>query len=177
VLTIAAKMRWIIGVFALSSLAACLQIGMPGDSSGASSSGGSAGASADAGVTATGTSCGTDPGSGVTLCLGISSCPTVAVDPDQLPGCGYRISGNVIDLECLCDDSLCPVGSAASCADAKALLQDQTSQGVCAEVADGKCTTVSQTPANTSSNTASSCDKDCRDECSGDPGCLTLCGC
>ncbi|HEY4104103.1 MAG TPA: hypothetical protein VGM44_09435 [Polyangiaceae bacterium] len=170
-------MRFIVCVLAFLPLAACLQIGMPGDSSSGSASGGSAGASADAGVTATGTSCGTDPGSGITLCLGSSACPAVLVDPDQLPGCGYRISGNVIDLECLCDDSLCPVGSAASCADAKALLQDQTSQGVCAQVADGKCTTVSQTPASAGSNTASNCDKDCRDECSGDPGCLTLCGC
>jgi hypothetical protein len=171
-------MRWLFCVLVLAPLSACLQIGTPGDSSGGASSGGSAGSSADGGVTtATGVDCGVDPGSGITLCLGITSCPTVLVDSDQMPGCGYRISGNVIDLECLCNDSLCPVGSAASCDDAKALLADQTSQGVCAKIAEGSCTVVSQSATNANSNTSSSCDPDCRARCSGAPDCITLCGC
>ena len=174
-------MQRLIGLLALVSLPACLQIGMPGDSSsGGSASGGSssAGAAGNAGTApVTGVNCGVDPSSGITLCLGISSCPTVSVDPDQMPGCGYRISGTLIDLECLCNDSLCPVGAAATCADAKSLIVDQTSQGVCAGIADGRCSTVSQVAAAPSTDTSSSCNTDCRDNCAGDPGCITLCGC
>ncbi len=70
-----------------------------------------------------------NPSSGIALCLGISSCPTVRVDPDQFPDCGYRIAGGSIDLECLCGDSLCPMGSAASCLDAKALLSEESRAG------------------------------------------------
>jgi hypothetical protein len=172
-------MRRLLSVLILASLSACLKIGTPGDSTGGSTSGGSGGAvSTDAGVSvASGIDCGVDPASGVALCLGITSCPTVVVDADQMPGCGFRISGNVIDLECLCNDSLCPVGSAASCADAKALLADQTSQGVCAGIAEGRCTTVSQSATSTSGTASSSCDKSCRADCGGDPACIAFCGC
>jgi len=112
---------------------------------------------------------------GIALCAGISSCPSVPVDTDQYPGCGYRISGNAIDLECLCNDALCPIGLAASCADAKALLADQSALGVCARIAEGRCTPLASTTA--SSTSSSNCDKACRSECSGEPGCITLCGC
>ncbi len=168
-------MRWLIVVLVLGSLSGCLQLGKALDSDDAGASAGTSGTGGDgsAGGTATGTNCGVDPSSGISLCLGISACPTVRVDPDQFPDCGYRISGSIIDLECLCGDALCPMGSAASCLDAKALLADQSAQGVCAAVADGKCTTVKQTSVSSSSM----CDKDCRAECSGDPNCITLCGC
>ena len=163
----------------MAVLPACLQLGTPGDSAAGSASAGAAGsASTDGGLPpATGTNCGVDPGSGISLCLGISSCPTVRVDPDQFPGCGYRIAGNVIDLECLCNDSLCPMGSAASCEDAKALLADQSAQGVCAAIAEGRCSAVNQSGASANGNTSSTCDKNCRAQCAGDPGCITLCGC
>ena len=171
-------MRRLLSLLVLAPLSACLQLGTPGDSSGGAASGGAAGGPAsDGGVPVSGTNCGVDPSSGIALCLGISSCPTVLVDPDQFPGCGYRIAGAVIDLECLCNDSLCPMGSAASCADAKALLADQSAQGVCAGIAEGRCSVVSQSATNTNGNASSSCDKDCRAECAGDPGCITLCGC
>jgi hypothetical protein len=76
-------------------------------------------------------------------------------------------------LECLCGDSLCPMGSSASCLDAKALLSDESAQGVCAGIAEGRCQVVKQT-----SNTATStCDRECRAQCSGVPGCASLCGC
>jgi hypothetical protein len=167
-------MRWLICVLVLGPLSACLQLGKALDSDADAGATGSAGTGTDGDAgTATGTSCGVDPSSGITLCLGISSCPSVRVDPDQYPGCGYRISGGIIDLECLCDDSLCPMGSAASCLDATALLADQSALGVCSEVAEGRCTTVKQT----SSNSGSNCDKDCRSQCAGDPNCVTLCGC
>ncbi len=173
-------MRWLLAALVILPVSACLKIGMPQDDDASSSSAtGTAGTtSTDAGVTTgTGVNCGTDPASGITLCLGLSACPGVVVDSDQMPGCGYRVNGNVIDLECLCDDSLCPVGSAASCADAKALLQDQTSQGVCVGISEGRCTTVSQAVTNAGTNTASSCDKDCRANCVNDPACIQFCGC
>jgi len=170
-------MRPLFSIALLLSLSACLQLGKPSDSDD-SSTGDAAGAGAGAAGTgssaaATGTNCGVDPSSGISLCLGISSCPAVRVDPDQFPDCGYRISGNKIDLECLCGDSLCPMGSAASCLDAKSLLFDQSAQGVCAGVAAGRCQLVKQT-AHTATST---CDKDCRAQCGGVPGCFTLCGC
>jgi hypothetical protein len=172
-------MRRLFCVLALAPLSACLQLGTPGDSGAGSASAGAAGtSSSDGGLPpASGVNCGVDPSSGISLCLGTSSCPTVLVDPDQFPGCGYRIAGNVIDLECLCNDSLCPMGSAASCADAKALLADQSAQGVCAGIAEGRCSAVSQSSTNSNGNTSSSCDKNCRAECAGDPGCIILCGC
>ncbi|MEO8901758.1 MAG: hypothetical protein ABI627_09555 [Polyangiaceae bacterium] len=168
-------MRWLIGVLVFGSLPGCLQLGkaLDSDDAGASSAGTSGAGGAGSAGTAQGTNCGVDPSSGIALCLGISSCPTVRVDPDQFPDCGYRISGSTLDLECLCGDSLCPMGSAASCLDAKALLADQSAQGVCAKIADGQCTTVTQTPVSSTSK----CDKNCRADCGGDPNCVTLCGC
>jgi len=168
-------MRGVISIVLMVSLSACLQVGKASDSDPSADAGrtGASGAGSSGGAAATGTNCGVDPSSGIALCLGISSCPSVRVDPDQFPDCGYRIAGSSIDLECLCGDSLCPMGSAASCLDAKALLSEQSAQGVCAGVADGRCQRVKQT-SNTSS---SSCNKECRAQCSGVPGCLTLCGC
>ena len=167
-------MRWLIPIL-LVSLSSCLQIGKGGDSDSSSeaASAGSSNAGSSGGAATTGTNCGVDPDSGIALCLGISSCPTVRVDPDQFPDCGYRIAGSAIDLECLCGDSLCPMGKAASCSEAKALLFEQSAQGVCAGIAEGRCAVVQQT----SHTAASSCDKDCRAQCGGVPGCLTLCGC
>jgi hypothetical protein len=167
-------MRWLIPIVLMVLLSSCLQVGKAGDS-GASADAGSAGGSAgsNGSISATGTNCGVDPSSGIALCLGTSTCPSVRVDPDQFPDCGYRIAGNTIDLECLCGDSLCPMGSAASCLDAKALLSEQSAQGVCAGIAEGRCQVVQQT----SHTSISTCDKDCRAQCGGVPGCVTLCGC
>jgi len=168
-------MRSVIAIVLSTSLWSCLQVGSPHDSATAEAAGavGVAGAGSSGGASATGTHCGVDPSSGVALCLGISSCPNQRVDPDQFPDCGYRIAGRSIDLECLCGDSLCPMGKAASCLDAQALLSEQSAQAVCAGIAEGRCRVVTRT-----SNTASStCDKNCRAECSGVPGCITLCGC
>jgi len=165
-------MRGVISSFLSILLSSCLQVGSATDS-GSAANAGASGAGATAGSSATGTNCGVDPSSGIALCLGISSCPTARVDPDQFPDCGYRIAGGAIDLECLCGDSLCPMGSATSCLDAKALLSEQSAQGVCAGIAEGRCQVVKQT----SGTSRSTCDKDCRAQCSGVPGCITLCGC
>ena len=154
-------------------VSSCLQFGKHGED-GTGADAGNAGSTGSAGAaTTTGTNCGVDPSSGVALCLGISSCPSVRVDPDQFPDCGYRISGNRIDLECLCGDSLCPMGKAASCRDAQGLLSEQSAQAVCAGVADGLCQVVQQAQRSGKS----SCDQECRAQCSGVPGCLSLCGC
>jgi hypothetical protein len=167
-------MGWLQAVLLGGSLSACAQLGLPQDSGAAGAVGsGTAGAGSSAEVIVRGTNCGLDPGSGVSLCLGISSCPTVRVDPDQFPDCGYRIAGSTIDLECLCGDSLCPMGTAASCLDAKSLLSEQSAQGVCAAIADGRC----QVVQHTSIHSNSTCDPECRAQCSGVPGCITLCGC
>ena len=158
------------------SLSSCLQIGNAtdaGDADGASSAGAAGSNNSHSGTRITGSNCGVDPSSGVSLCLGISACPTVRVDPEQFPDCGYRISGARIDLECLCGDSLCPMGAASSCLDAKALLSEQSGLGVCAAVADGRCEIVKQT----SSGSQSTCEKDCRTQCAGVPSCTQLCGC
>ena len=168
--------RLLVCLLSFGSLSACLQLGQAlGSDAGAASAGSASTASEnDASAPFSGINCGVDPSSGISLCLGISACPGVLVDPDQYAGCGYRISGTTIDLECLCDDSLCPMGSAASCLDAKALLADQSGAGVCAGIADGRCATVKQTSDSTP---ASSCDKECRAQCGGDLNCVTLCGC
>jgi len=167
----------VISVVLLTALSSCLQVGGPRDSGAGESAGADAGGSAGTGssgaATATGTNCGVDPSSGIALCLGISTCPSVRVDPDQFPDCGYRIAGRSIDLECLCGDSLCPMGNAASCLDAQALLSEQSAQAVCAGIAEGRCHDVAQT----ASRSSAACDKDCRAQCSGVPGCITLCGC
>jgi hypothetical protein len=163
----------------LGFLPACLQLGAQRDSvagadnGGTFGVGGAGGAGTLGGARATGTQCGVDPSSGVSLCLGISSCAALRVDPDQFPDCGFRTLGTQIDLECLCGDSLCPMGPAASCIDAKRLLAEQSAQGVCAGVAEDRCVRVKQTPVTSKA----SCDPACRAECSGVPGCVTLCGC
>ena len=166
-------MRGLSSIVVLVSLSSCLQVGKTSDSGSSTDEGSSGGSNSSSSVSVTGTNCGVDPSTGVALCLGISSCPGVRVDPDQFPDCGYRIAGSRIDLECLCGDSLCPLGSAASCLDAKALLAEQSAQAVCAGVSESRCQVVQQAPRSSDSN----CDRDCRAQCSGVPGCVALCGC
>jgi hypothetical protein len=90
----------------------------------------------------TGVSCGVDPDTGVTLCLGISSCPSVSVDPDLYPGCGFRIHDGtgVLDLECACYGQICPIGIASTCDQATALMLDQSQYTVCIQIDEGRCT-------------------------------------
>jgi hypothetical protein len=168
-------MRRLSSLVLMVSLSSCLQFGKASDSGvGADAGGaGASGAGSNGGTPATGVNCGVDPSSGVALCLGLSSCPRVRVDPDQFPDCGYRIGGRNIDLECLCGESLCPMGNAVTCLDAQALLSGESAQGVCAGLAEGRCQLVKQ-PSRSAS---SSCDQECRSQCSGVPGCLALCGC
>ncbi|HEY2404975.1 MAG TPA: hypothetical protein VGI10_03185 [Polyangiaceae bacterium] len=165
-------MQRIVALGCLLSLASCLQLGNGSQASGGGNTGGAADSSPDASTSATGVNCGTDPSSGVTLCEGISSCPDEPIDQGQYPGCGYRIRGNTLDLECLCGDSLCPIGVALNCDQARSLLADQSALAVCAGVSEDRCTALAVVPTN-----SSNCDTACRDECAGDPGCAVLCGC
>ena len=99
--------------------------------------------SSDVDAAVTGISCGVDPDTGITLCLGISTCPGLLVDADLYPGCGFRIhdATDVLDLECACYGQICPIGVASTCTQATALMQDQSQYTVCMQVDENRCTT------------------------------------
>jgi hypothetical protein len=87
-----------------------------------------------------GIDCGVDRETGVQLCMGVSLCPTVRVDPDLSPACGFRLIGNVFDMQCLCSDgSLCPMGTVKTCADAARLVQTMSALEVCRQRFEGRC--------------------------------------
>jgi hypothetical protein len=140
---------------------------------GATSDGGAPGdgGAFDAGATVVGAACGKDPDTGVTLCSAVSVCPRIVVDPDLFPGCGFRVHGDVLDLECACFGALCPIGVAATCTQVEQLLGAQTQSSVCAQVNEGRCTQ----PVGTGAE--STCDKSCASQCGGDPSCIQYCGC
>jgi hypothetical protein len=148
----------------------CVQPTFASDDAGAA---GSDGADASEPEEVTGLDCVTDTTSRVTLCTSISSCDGLAVDHDAFPNCGFRVGGSTIDLQCLCADALCPMGTSLSCAQARQLLADSTETLVCAQQNDGRCAARSVTePVPTSS-----CDRSCAEECVNSPACLELCGC
>jgi hypothetical protein len=159
----------------LGALSACGMIpGLEGsDDGGASGPNGAASATADAGPK--GIDCITEAETGAVICTGISSCPGLLVNHDVFPTCGFRVGGALLDLECACQGSLCPIGVAQTCEQAKQLLRDQTESTVCMQVAEGRCT--KGTPATTTPATSSSCDKLCAAECGNVPSCIKLCGC
>ncbi len=172
--------RSLLGLFgtmlAASAMLACDAFGR--NASDASDAGLSAetGAPADAGPTGKG--CGVAPNSGLELCLGQSSCPDVVVDPDALPGCGYRIRGSAVDLVCVCGTVLCSMGTFTTCAEASKLLRDQTIQGVCSQSSEGRCAEI--TPASPSQGPATrnpACDRECMRTCGGGAACASLCNC
>jgi hypothetical protein len=119
---------------------------------------------------ATGTNC-VDFGSGVVLCTTTSLCPNVAVDHDLYPNCGFRVPSSSIDLECACDNMLCPMGSALGCSQALDLMASQSELTVCAQSNEGRCAALTTQP------TVGSCDRSCAATCVSDPLCLRLCGC
>lgn len=164
------------GALGIAILLGCGQfpsLGGAGGDGGASSSSSaaSAGAAGDGG--AKGVDCITEPQTGATLCSGISSCPGLFVDHDLYPSCGFRPGGNVLDLECACQTSLCPVGVAKTCDDALKLLEAQTETSVCVQVSEGRCTGGGK-PASTANP---NCDKACASECAGAANCIKMCGC
>lgn len=158
-------------------LAGCLQLDLGQTDAGTSpvsspATAASDAAAADAGASVTsGTLCASDSASGTTLCTSIAPCPGLAVDHDVYPDCGFRVPAVSFDLECVCGDFLCSMGTALSCAQAGALLADGSELAVCTQVSEGRCA------QRGTSKPASSCDRTCASECAGDPGCLGLCGC
>jgi hypothetical protein len=173
-------------LFALGLLGGCLQTGF-GTGTGTGGAGqGASDASADssrdggASPEQTGSACLQDPQSGVVLCEQINLCPGVVVDPGLYPNCGFRPNaGSTLDLECMCGQSLCPIGVAASCASAEQLLEAQSSLVVCLQENEGRC--VSLPAGGTSgSGAASPCPpagQTCAEQCGGTPACFQACGC
>lgn len=188
--------KWILGAcvfLAWGGLASGCDVAQALSSAGSGSGGSTSAATTGASGTTMGLDCGQDPATGAVLCLGISSCPNVIVDTEALPGCGFRIDGSALDLECSCSDSLCPLGPAVTCADAQALIMNSNEGTVCAQLAGGTCQSVTTTTVATTTATATSattatatsaastgsstCDQTCYMDCGGDPTCIQFCGC
>jgi uncharacterized membrane protein YgcG len=166
---------------ALSGPAACIQLPTTGDSDGGTTG------TADAATTpqAVGANCTQEPGTSVTLCQAVSVCPNLAIDLDQFPSCGFRVHSDAIDLECVCNgESLCPMGAPVTCDEAQQLLSSQTVVGVCDQVNEDRCTSVSSASGaggggggGGSGGGGGTCDATCAGECGGNPTCLQQCGC
>lgn len=116
--------------------------------------------------------CVVDPLSRMTVCTVIGLCPTLAVDHDRFPNCGFRAGTGTIDLVCFCDNYVCPLGLALTCGQARDVLATQYEITACSQVSELRCAVRSATPP-----TNPSCDKNCAAMCAGDPGCIRLCGC
>jgi hypothetical protein len=159
-------------------LGSCLQIGRPGGADGGApdaAKGTDGGAASDvkpADANAGDLGCIVDPDSRVTLCTSIALCPALAVDHDRFPHCGFRTGAGLIDVECLCDEFLCPLGATLTCGQARDLLGSQFELNACLQINEGRCA-----PRTTLPPTGTSCDKNCAAMCGGDPGCIRLCGC
>jgi hypothetical protein len=138
---------------------------------------GDAGTTTSTSKTPQGADCGKDPTSGVTLCSGTSACPDVVVDGKELPGCGFRTVSPSFDLECVCNGTdLCPIGVAATCAEAADALAGRSLNDICNQVGSGTCRSLVDAPAKGKPG-SSACDRACAIDCAGSPTCLKSCGC
>jgi hypothetical protein len=159
-------------------LASCLHLDLPNGADG----GADAAKTSDAAVTSDvkgsdkgaggDFGCVVDPLSRVTVCTAIGLCPGLSVDHDRFPNCGFRAGTGLIDVQCFCDNWLCPLGATLTCGQARELLATQFELTACSQVSEGRCAARSVVPP-----TGTSCDKNCAATCAGDPGCLRLCGC
>lgn len=143
------------------------------------------GATADGGAT-TGTTavkglgCGVERETGAVLCAGVSVCPGLLVDQAIYPGCGFRANGTTFDMQCACQDVLCPIGTPNTCTQAKALLDNQNRILVCGQVNEGRCISGTKAPKPSASGTNTrGCDAQCMADCAraGVGSCELLCGC
>jgi hypothetical protein len=169
---------------AVALLAGCIQTGLGTGTGGAGQA--ATDASADsapdaAGATGpTGSACLEDPQTGIVLCQQISLCPGVVVDPGSYPNCGFRLNAaSPLDLECLCEESLCPIGVPTSCASAEQLLAAQSALVVCLQENEGTCVSLVGAGAGGSGSggaAASAC-ASCAQQCGGTPACFQACGC
>ena len=103
-----------------------------------------------------------------------SSCawrrPSVRTSSSIRKRCRLRLPhrGSVVDLVCACSGAICPVGIFSTCAEAAELLANQTEQGVCVQVAEGRCAEINGPPATTSSSGGNpACDRQCVKDCGG----------
>jgi hypothetical protein len=139
-----------------------------------------AAASGDAGATTTvpavqGASC-TQITASISICQYISSCPTLVLNPQVFPQCGFRIHGDAIDPECLCGNYLCPIGVPTTCTEAATLASgDTTYDSVCQQSVEGHCTDLSA--AGTTGTMSPSACQTCMLNCDNVPACVDACGC
>src|SRR5262249_53744244 len=99
-----------------------------------------------------------------------------------MPSCGFRIRGTAVDLVCGCGAAICPMGVFTTCAEAAQLLASQTEQGVCVQLAEGRCVDSASTSNSSSSAPSSSgappgCDPSCVKDCGGGEACASVCNC
>lgn len=150
-------------------------------------------ATTDAGTTAAdagyvGGGCGVETTTGQQLCVATSQCPTLVVDTQAMPHCGFRLRSGVADLVCACGTSICTMGTFDTCEQASNLLLNQSESEVCVQVAEGRCydtatttTTKTAAPATSSSSSTSSggtgCDAQCVKDCGGGEACASVCNC
>lgn len=164
--------------FAALGLVACVNI--PGiydpDAGSGASAARDAGAAHDAPSGPTGSGCTGDLGGGLILCTGTSECSGVAVDHDKHPNCGFRVRGTALDIECICDNQLCPLGLPTTCTQATDMLETQTEAQVCQQINEGRCVPIGAT-GDAGKPSTGTCDKTCAGECGGDPSCIQICGC
>lgn len=173
-----------VSIALLSSGCEQLERGLGGGDRG----GGDAGASGDGSASSSaaiveagvvGGGCGIEQKSGLQLCIATSMCPNVVVDTQSMPSCGFRVRGNAVDLICVCGSAICPMGIFTTCAEAAQLLANQTEQGVCVQVAEGRCvdTGASSSSSSSSSGGNPACDKKCMSDCGGGAACASICNC
>ena len=122
--------------------------------------------------------CGKEDKSGAELCAATSMCPSVVVDTQAMPSCGFRIRGGTVDLVCACGTAICPMGAFATCMEAAQLLTKQTEQGVCVQLAEGRCTEPAASSSSGSSGAGNpACDRQCVKDCGGGAACASVCNC
>jgi hypothetical protein len=106
----------------------------------------------------------------------VSTCPSVVVDTQAMPDCGFRIRGSVVDLVCACGTAICPMGAFTTCAEATRLLAEQTTSSVCTQLAEGRCSEAA--PTTTPGNDGNpACDRQCVRDCGGGSACAAVCNC
>jgi hypothetical protein len=118
----------------------------------------------------------------VLLCLYISSCPSLVLNPQVFPQCGFRIYGNAIDPECLCGNYLCPIGSASTCSEAATEASGDTNyDSVCEQSVTGHCLDLnasgSSSSGSSSGSTTNPACQTCVQNCDNVPACIDACGC
>ncbi len=170
--------------FILAAFAACVVVGCGIEQiSQGGGGGGSSGAPSDAGADAAdsslqGAGCGIESNSGTQLCRATSACPTVAIDSEAFPHCGFRIKGGSSELVCACGNQICSMGAFTTCAQAAKLISSQTEAAVCAQIAEDRCTAAVPGPGSSSGgNQSPTCDRSCLKECGSGAGCSSICGC